>query len=76
MSLSTDDSKPTIGSVAGQLSGILNGVLTTSQVALDLGPKTSLNAKMEAAYYREVLERILKQSTRAEAVWREYMDNA
>lgn len=68
--------KPTIGSVAGELSGILSGVCGGAKAALKLGPKTSVNAEQEAAYYREVLQRILDQSTRAEAVWREYMEDA
>ena len=69
------DSKPTMSSVAGTLSGILSGVLGSAQAALRLGPTTSLNAEQEAAYYRETLQRILDQSTRAENVWSEYMDS-
>jgi hypothetical protein len=69
------ESKPTMGSVAGQISGIMSGIFSSAQSALALGPKTSTSAKMEAAFYRETLERILRQSTRAEEVWREYMDS-
>lgn len=67
--------KPTMGSVAGALSGILNGVLTDATVALDLGPQTSVNVRMERDYYRGVLERIMSKAARAEGVWREYMEN-
>lgn len=70
-----ENDKLTIGSVAGEISGIMSGIFSTAQVALGLGPTTSLNAEQEATYYRETLQRILDQSTRAEAVWREYMDS-
>jgi len=69
------DSKPTMGSVAGEISGIMSGIFSSARSALTIGPTTSVDAKQEAAFYRETLERILRQSTRAEAVWREYMDS-
>ena len=67
--------KPTIGSLAGELSGIMSGIWSDATVALDLGPKMTTGPMVEAAYYRETLERILRKSTRAENVWREYMDS-
>jgi hypothetical protein len=67
--------KPTIGSLAGEISGIMSGIFTDAKVGLDLGPKTSLNVKQEAEYYRGILERILVKSERAENAWREYMDS-
>jgi hypothetical protein len=67
-------SKPTMGSVAGQISGIMSGVFADADSALKLGPSTSLNAEQERDFYRYALQRILEKSTRAENVWREYMD--
>ena len=69
------DDKPTMGSVAGQISGIMSGVFADADAALKLTKQTSLDVDQERDFYRYALQRILEKSTRAEAVWREYMEN-
>lgn len=62
------DSKPTMGSVAGQISGIMSGIKTEARIALRTDDTST-------EYYVEALQRILARATRAENVWREYMDS-
>jgi hypothetical protein len=57
-----------MGNVAGTISGIMSGIQTEARIALR-------TADTSTEYYVEALQRILDRATRAENVWREYMDS-
>jgi hypothetical protein len=59
-------------STLGQVSAIMLGIHTASNVALDLGPKTSVDSEQEAKFYRGILQGIVDQAAKAERIYQDW----